>query len=117
LFGYCPEQSERWQKEVECINADVLIVGHTHTPFIRTVGNTTIVNPGSLGQPKTGRPFACYAVWEDGRISLKEYPYPVRETIQQIHVMPIATDDQDALIAVLQAGLLPDSFSMPQANG
>ena len=117
LFGYCPEQSERWQKEVECINADVLIVGHTHTPFIRIVGNTTIVNPGSLGQPKTGRPFACYAVWEDGRISLKEYPYLVRETIQQIQVMPIATDDQDALIAVLQTGVLPDSFSMPQANG
>ena len=56
-------------------------MGHTHTPFVRRVGETIIVNPGSIGQPKTGRPFACYAVWEDGDILLKEYEYPIAETI------------------------------------
>jgi predicted phosphodiesterase len=109
LFGYCPEQSERWVDEVARIGADVLIVGHTHMPFVRTVGKTTILNPGSLGQPKTGRPFACYALWEDGQISLKEYPYPLGETIQQIRLMPISAYDQDALIAVLHTGALPAS--------
>jgi len=107
LFGYCPVQSERWQEEVTLIDADVLVVGHTHTPFIRAVGKTTIVNPGSLGQPKTGRPLACYAMWEDGRISLKEYAYPISDTIQQIRSMPISAEDQDALIVVLQTGELP----------
>lgn len=107
LFGYCPELSDRWEKEVLRIDADVLIVGHTHTPFVRTIGKTTIVNPGSLGQPKTGRPLACYAVWKDGTISLKEYPYPLRETAEQIRLMPISTDDQDALISVLETGALP----------
>jgi predicted phosphodiesterase len=107
LFGYCPEQSDRWKDEVLRIDADVLIVGHTHTPFVRTIGQTTIVNPGSLGQPKTGRPLACYAVWEDGTISLKEYPYPQRETAEHIRLMPISTDDQDALISVLETGALP----------
>ena len=28
LFGYCPEESDRWKQEVEKIDADVLIVGH-----------------------------------------------------------------------------------------
>ena len=98
-------------EEVTRIDADVLIVGHTHTPFIRTVGKTTIVNPGSLGQPKTGRPLACYAIWEDGRISLKEYAYPLDDTIQQIRSMPISADDQDALIAVLETGALPAHHS------
>lgn len=107
LFGYCPEQSTRWEEEVARISADVLIVGHTHMPFIRTIGKTTIVNPGSLGQPKTGRPLACYAVWEDGEISLREYPYPVDDTIQQILKMPISISDQFALIAVLEKGALP----------
>jgi putative phosphoesterase len=111
LFGYCPEQSERWLEEVTRIDADVLIVGHTHTPFVRKVGKTTIVNPGSLGQPKTGRPLACYATWEDGRISLKEYAYPLSDTIQQIRSMPISADDQDALIAVLETGFLSASHS------
>ena len=111
LFGYFPEKSERWLEEVTRIDADVLIVGHTHTPFVRKVGKTTIVNPGSLGQPKTGRPLACYATWEDGRISLKEYAYPLSDTIQQIRSMPISADDQDALIAVLETGFLSASHS------
>jgi putative phosphoesterase len=109
LFGYCPEESDRWPKEVDWVDADVLIVGHTHTPFIRTVGKTRIVNPGSLGQPKTGRPLACYAVWEDGRLALKEYSYPVADTIEQIRKMPIPPEDQEALIVVLETGFLPAS--------
>jgi protein phosphatase len=111
LFGYCPEQSDRWPEEVKAIDADVLIVGHTHTPFIRTVGKTTIVNPGSLGQPKTGRPLACYAIWEDGRIELKEYPYPLADTSQQIRKMPIAPEYQEELITVLKTGFLPSQNS------
>jgi putative phosphoesterase len=107
LFAYCPEGSANWAPEVERLDADVLIVGHTHTPFIRKVANTTIVNPGSLGQPKTGRPHACYAIWEDGAVSLHEYSYPVAETIADIRMMPITETDQNALIAVLETGALP----------
>jgi putative phosphoesterase len=107
LFGYCPEQSGRWKEEVTVTDADVLIVGHTHTPFIRTVGKTIIVNPGSLGQPKTGRTLACYATWQDGRISLREYAYPLKDTVQQIRSMPISAEDQNALITVLETGDLP----------
>ena len=54
--GTVPENAERWQTEIGWTDADVLVVGHTHTPFIRKIGKTTIVNPGSVGQPKTGRP-------------------------------------------------------------
>ena len=107
LFGYCPENAERWQTEIGWTDADVLVVGHTHTPFIRKIGKTTIVNPGSVGQPKTGRPLACYALWEDGEISLKEYKYPLIDTIRDIRKMPISPDDQDALIAVLETGMSP----------
>jgi diadenosine tetraphosphatase ApaH/serine/threonine PP2A family protein phosphatase len=107
LFGYCPGESDLWKQEVAGINADVLIVGHTHTPFVRQVDSTTILNPGSLGQPKTGRPLACYAVWQDGEISLKEFEYPVAETIRGIRGMPIPKDEQDALIGLLESGSLP----------
>jgi protein phosphatase len=107
LFAYCPQDSDRWTQEVESISADVLFVGHTHIPFIRNVGNTTVVNPGSLGQPKTGRPLACYAVWEDGAISLKEYAYPIEETVHAIQQMPISKEDQEQLISVLMNGAIP----------
>lgn len=107
LFAYCPEDSDRWVREVAAIQADVLVVGHTHTPFRQNVGNTTIVNPGSLGQPKTGRSRACYAVWEDNKISLREYEYPLEETIRDIRAMPLSAADQDALISVLKTGVIP----------
>jgi putative phosphoesterase len=104
LFGYCPEESEQWLDQVEWINADMLVVGHTHTPFLKRAGLTTILNSGSLGQPKTGRPLACYAVWEDGKISRKEYEYPLTDTIQGIREMPISSESKNALIAVLETG-------------
>jgi protein phosphatase len=113
LFGYRPQDSEPWEKEIQSINADVLVVGHTHTPFIRQVGGCTIVNPGSLGQPKTGRPLACYAIWEDGEIYLKEYNYPLEETIRQLRQMPLSKQDIEQLIAVLKTGGLsaPGGYS------
>jgi len=111
LFGYCPEESERWTNEVERIQADVLIVGHTHTPFVRREGETLILNPGSLGQPKTGRPQACYAIWEDGKIELKEFDYPVEATVRGIRALPIPTNEQDALIGLLKTGNLPAEYS------
>jgi putative phosphoesterase len=111
LFGYCPEDSEQWKREVEAVRADVLVVGHTHTPFVRREGSTTILNPGSLGQPKTGCPLACYAIWEDGTIELKEFEYPVEATIRGIRALPIPTDEQDSLIGLLKTGTLPAMHS------
>lgn len=104
LYGYCPADSDNWSKEVQKINSDVLIVGHTHTPFIRQVGLTLVVNPGSLGQPKTGRPDACYAVWQDGRIELKEFAYPVFRTVKLIEAMPWPEEIRRDLVTVLQTG-------------
>ncbi len=66
-----------------------------------------MLNPGSLGQPKTGRPRACYAVWQDGHVSLKEFEYPVADTIRGIRAMPISSEEQDALIGLLRMGALP----------
>lgn len=106
LFAYCAETSDQWQQEVDRITTDVLLVGHTHTPFIRRLGRTLIVNPGSLGQPKTGRSLACYALYEDGNFALKEYEYPIDKTIDGIHEMPIPSEDQQALISVLRTGAI-----------
>lgn len=104
LFAYCAEMSAQWEQEVERISADVLLVGHTHTPFIRRIGRTLIVNPGSIGQPKTGRSLACYALYEDGNFTLEEYEYPVEKTISEIRGLPVSSEDREALISVLQSG-------------
>jgi putative phosphoesterase len=106
LYGYCPEQSEDWIYELDHIEGDVLLVGHTHTPFIRRIGNRIVVNPGSLGQPKTGNPYACYAVWEDGAFQLKSFPYAVAETAAKLKALAFPQEVEEDLITVLQTGSL-----------
>jgi putative phosphoesterase len=104
LYGYCPEESEEWVKELRQVKADVLLVGHTHTPFVRQIGDRVVVNPGSLGQPKTGKSDACYAVWEDGSFSLKSFPYAVDETIRRLKALQFPIEVEEDLITVLQTG-------------
>jgi putative phosphoesterase len=107
LFGYCEAESDTWIQEIENLPADVVLTGHTHVPVVRTIGHRTLVNPGSLGQPKTGSPEACYAVWEDGRIELKSYPYPVETTIDKVQALPIEAALRDELSAILRTGEIP----------
>ena len=95
-----------WAGEVEAIHADYLLVGHTHTPFIRKVGATTVVNPGSLGQPKTGKPDACYAVWYDDHFELKQFAYPFNETISKLKKLPVSQEVKRDLESVLVSGSL-----------
>lgn len=104
LYGYCPEESDRWAKELEAISADVLLVGHTHTPFIKTTGRQAVVNPGSLGQPKTGRSDACYAVWEDGKFALKQFPYPVEKATEKLCALRLPPAIEQDLVTVLNTG-------------
>jgi len=104
LYGYCPEDSDLWPAELERVDAEFLLVGHTHTPFIRKIGSKTIVNPGSLGQPKTGKADACYAVWEEGNFQLKQFAYPVERALQRIEQLPLQVDIKRDLATVLRNG-------------
>jgi putative phosphoesterase len=104
LYGYCPEDSQQWEQELASIDSDVLLVGHTHTPFIRNFGSQTVANPGSLGQPKTGNTRACYAIWNGHSLELRSFEYPLATTIKKIEGMPIAASVKSDLIHVLRTG-------------
>jgi putative phosphoesterase len=107
LFGYCEASSRRWITEAEGVGADVVLVGHTHVPAVRTVGTCRVVNPGGLGQPKTGSPDAPYAVWEDGKIELKTFPYPVESVVAKVQALPIGPALRDELSTILRTGNIP----------
>jgi putative phosphoesterase len=107
LYEYRTAESEKWVNECMQLGADVIFVGHTHIPFIRSFNRQILVNPGSLGQPKTGKPDACYAVWDNGQVSLRTYAYPIDKTIDKIRLMPIGKNIQLDLIRVLEFGGLP----------
>jgi putative phosphoesterase len=104
LFGYCPPDSDRWGPEVELAGADMLFVGHTHLQFSRQFETRRLVNPGSLGQPKMGRPAACYATWNGGRVELKTFDYPFETTIRKINALSISAGIKSSLADVLRTG-------------
>jgi putative phosphoesterase len=109
LYTYCQANSDQWMEECNQASADILLIGHTHLPFIRKVGDCTIVNPGSLGQPKTGRPEACYAIWDNGKVELKSFAYPVEETVSRLKSLALPKAVQNDLVHVLRMGTVPVS--------
>jgi putative phosphoesterase len=42
--------------------ADLIILGHTHIPFVVELEGRTLLNPGSVGQPRDGDPRSSYAL-------------------------------------------------------
>jgi putative phosphoesterase len=103
LYQYVPANSPEWDSEMKLVSSDVLLVGHTHTPFIQPTGISLVVNPGSLGQPKTGSMKACYAIWDGGAV-LREMEYEVERTLGKIDCMPVSAEVREDLKAVLRSG-------------
>jgi putative phosphoesterase len=53
---------ERWQQALDGVQADVVVCGHTHVQFTRTVGDTLLVNSGSIGMPYEHEPGAYWTL-------------------------------------------------------
>ena len=108
LYGYAPPQSEIWREECSHPPADILLVGHTHGQFMRKVENCLVVNPGSLGQPNKRGSLACFAVWENGIMSLRSTLYDVETTIRKVQAMPVSQEVRNDLVELLRNGGLTD---------
>ena len=44
------------------IDADIVVLGHTHVPFCTRVGNMLVVNPGSCGEARDESQTGSYAI-------------------------------------------------------
>jgi diadenosine tetraphosphatase ApaH/serine/threonine PP2A family protein phosphatase len=84
--------------------ADVLFCGHTHVPYVRNLnaGNLQIrvidetksfnvplkriINAGSVGEPRHGRPNATYVIYdtEEEKVNLREVSYDYQKTCAAI---------------------------------
>jgi protein phosphatase len=106
LFHYAPPDAGEWAAESAAAAADYLLVGHTHLPFMRGLGGSYVINPGSLGQPKTGSPHACFALWDGRTISLESRPYEVSDTTRKLQSLPLSAGVRDSLVSVLENGKL-----------
>jgi putative phosphoesterase len=69
------------------VRTDLLLLGHTHDPFDRSVGAVRLVNPGAVGYPRSQTGTARYALvaW-DGRwrVEFRLVRYEIEETIARL---------------------------------
>jgi len=52
------------------VDADIIVLGHTHYPLVKKVGGKTILNPGSCGQPRDYN-LLSYAIWDTDKNSFE----------------------------------------------
>jgi predicted phosphodiesterase len=112
LYEYRPPDSPLWERDEEARSgADVVLAGHTHLQFARRFGERMVVNPGSLGQSKSGDPRARFAVWQDGQIHLRALDYPIETTVGKIQALPLLEEIKSDLTTVLRTGKVPGASS------
>ena len=80
-----PDEKEAVLAECAKSGHDWVVLGHTHHPMNRTCGATTIVNPGSVGQPRNRRPEAHWALLDTrtGQVEQFSEMYDATLAIQQ----------------------------------
>lgn len=77
--------------------ADILICGHTHRPYHKSLGDKHVINAGSVGKPKHGNPNALYLL-----INIEE-----KVSVQFIEV----AYDVEATATAIEKSELPNEFA------
>jgi putative phosphoesterase len=83
--------------------ADVIVFGHTHLPYTKSVDDVWFVNVGSVGKPKDGDWRACYAILDPASTPPAVFvrvPYDVQRAAAAIR----ASDLPDEFAADVETG-------------
>ncbi len=100
IYRYLREE-EIGEKEIEGLQKhDLILLGHTHFQFKKQIGKTTIVNPGSVGLSRESHD-ACYAVLENGEVTLHHVPYDNQRTVERLWQSPVSTFTKEGLSKVI----------------
>ena len=94
---------EKILEMIQNMHADVIVVGHSHIPFVREVGGVTIINPGSVGQSRDKDARASCAVFDTNTqaVDIIRCEYDIDSVCAQIRErMPHA----DELVQIIKRG-------------
>ena len=85
-------------------DAQVLVFGHTHKPWVHTYGGVLFVNCGSVGKPKDGDPRAAFAILElddsgQVRASIERVPYDAEAVAREVAAAGLPGEYAEKLVA------------------
>ena len=87
------EELHKWEYAE---GTELFIFGHFHRQVDWTVAGMRMVNPGSVGQLRQGRPEAEFAIWEPpDAISFHRVPYGVDRTVAALAEIPMTREYRD----------------------
>jgi putative phosphoesterase len=77
---------ERFCSAFDPLEVRVVVFGHTHVPLEEICGDKTILNPGSVGQPRDGDPRASYGIYDTDtrRFTVHRVSYDVKKVQDRI---------------------------------
>ena len=109
MFKYVtPETSDdELAAEAALTEADIILMGHTHRPFLRRAGGRMMVNVGSAGQPRDGVAMASYAVIENGEVELKRVRYDIEAAVARLRRLPLDGRVTSELAFILENAGMP----------
>ncbi|NOX53695.1 MAG: metallophosphoesterase family protein [Planctomycetes bacterium] len=117
LDEYLGPDQAAWATRLQGIDVDFVCVGHSHQQFVLQVGRTTVVNPGSVGQPRDGDPRCAYAVIENGRVELRRKEYDIDATIRQMRHSGLEPQLVELAEHILRTGGQVDTQKWERFNG
>jgi putative phosphoesterase len=75
-------------------DADVIVCGHTHRPYDKTVAGVRFINVGSVGKPKDGDPRACWVLLDTtaGTVDFRRVPYDVEAAARAVEASGLPSE-------------------------
>lgn len=61
---YLKENSKEAEESINEFKGNILVCGHTHIPYVKIYDNKMLINAGSIGKPKNGKPVSTYCILE-----------------------------------------------------
>lgn len=57
------------------------VLGHTHVPYVKKIAGVTVLNPGSVGQPRDGDARGSYAIIRGDDVAIRRVVYDIERVI------------------------------------
>lgn len=94
---YLLETGENTLEIMNSLKEDVLVCAHTHIPCAKEFNKKLLINCGSVGKPKIGRPNPTYSIIEinklgEVKVKAKEISYEVKKVIKDMTMLDFPSE-------------------------
>lgn len=89
---YLLENGENTYEVMNSLKEDILVCAHTHLPCAKEFKNKLLINCGSVGKPKIGRPNPTYSIIDinkfgEVKVKTREISYEIKKVIKDMTMM------------------------------